>query len=119
MPAPLPGTWKTAWSAPHSLPLAEEALAAVRGLVAAIPFAVDSLYCSKVNEACLQIGKIVADKFKLRVRNNANLEPGTWVSGKACAARNCAIALKPSPRHGKCPWTIIPPEGETLPDAVD
>src|SRR5690348_11122159 len=65
----------------HSLPLTPEGLTAIQELVGELPLAIDAVYHCKTNEAAREAARIVARKYGLRPKHNADLaefNAGLW-----------------------------------------
>jgi broad specificity phosphatase PhoE len=104
----------------HGLPLTSDAVAAAKSLVEALPDGVTAIYLSKANEACLQVGKMLAARFNLRLRDRpelAEMNLGLWqgLTRDELARRYPTVI----PQWQEAPLTVRPPEGESLEDAVN
>jgi broad specificity phosphatase PhoE len=104
----------------HSLPLTEDGLSAVRALVDAIAGPVTGLYLCRDNEACEQAGRIVSEKFKLRLRDRPELQElrlGLWegLTRDELHRRFSTVFTQ----WEEQPLTVHPPEGESVSEAVD
>lgn len=104
----------------HTLPLAPGAAAVVAAAVAQLDHPVDAVYRSAANEATNQAAQLLADRFKLRARDNPDLEEvdlGLWQG----LTRTDAKFRFPSAFDEwlQNPAGVRPPEGEALEAAVD
>jgi broad specificity phosphatase PhoE len=103
----------------HSLPLTSDAVAAAKSLVDALPDGVTAIYLSKANEACLQVGKLLAARFNLRLRDRPELNEmnlGLWegLTRDELARRYPRVI----PQWQEAPLTVRAPEGEGLEDTI-
>jgi broad specificity phosphatase PhoE len=103
----------------QSLPLTEEAHARIAAMVEAITEPVTAVYRAKANEACDETARIVATKFKLRPRDNDDLNGlnlGLWqgLTIEAVSARFPTVFAQ----WEKTPLSVTPPEGESLEEAI-
>jgi broad specificity phosphatase PhoE len=102
----------------HTLPLTEDALRAIESLVQTLPQDVAAVYRCKSNEACDQVAKLVGARFKLRPRDNAELDTmrlGLW---QGLLREQLRFRFPTSfPRWEEAPAEINPPEGETFDQA--
>src|SRR5438876_6282170 len=102
----------------HTLPLSEEAGPAIEALVSTLPDAVAAVYRCKTNEACDQVAKLVAVRFKLRPRELADLDAiklGLW---QGLLREQLRFRFPTSfPRWEIAPAEINPPDGETFDQA--
>src|SRR5438105_5602242 len=103
----------------HGLPLTADAVAAAKSLVGALPEGLTAIYLCKSNEACLQVGKLLAARFRLRLRDRPELNEinlGLWEG----LTRDELNRRFPSviPQWEEAPLTVRPPEGESVPDAI-
>src|SRR4051812_11312320 len=101
------------------LPLTTDGEIAIREALEALPFAVDAVYTFLKNQACEQAAKLVAQHFKLRIRNSDHLEPvsmGLWQG----LTRDELRFRYPTvfPQWEENPLSVNPPEGESL-EAAD
>ena len=101
------------------LPLTAEGIDAMRHLVETLPFPVQSVYRPRINEACDQAAKMIAQRFDLRPRDNADLDAvnlGHW-EGLTPADLNFRFPTV-FPQWLENPLAVTPPDGEALPAAV-
>jgi broad specificity phosphatase PhoE len=103
-----------------SLPLTAEAMDAIRHLLENLQDRIDSVYRPAANDACNQTAQIIARKFGIRARDNANLdEPslGLWqgLSPDNVRARFPTVF----PQWEERPLEVTPPDGEPLEAAIE
>lgn len=102
-----------------SLPLAAEAIDAIRHLVDNLPQQIDSVYRPAANEACTQTAQIIAKKFGLRSRDNPDLEEvglGLWQGLLPEDVRKRFPTVYP--KWQEQPLQVTPPDGEPLELAI-
>lgn len=102
------------------LPLSPEAIDPIRRLTDGLPEDVAAVYAPVANEACQQAGKLIAQKFSLRLRDAAALDAvhlGLWegLRPEEIRARFPTVF----PQWEEQPLTVTPPDGEPLVDAID
>ena len=112
---PTPWDLENRLTGAQSLPLTDDAVAAVRSLIDAIATPPTALYLSKANEACLQAGTLVAARFDLRIHDSEALDEmrlGLWEG----LTRNEVRRRFPTviPQWQEDPLSVLPPEGESL-----
>jgi len=102
----------------HTLPLTEDGLRTTESLVQTLPDDVAAVYRCKSNEACDQVAKLVAARFKLRPRDNPELDAmklGLW---QGLLREQLRFRFPTSfPRWEEAPADINPPDGETFDQA--
>lgn len=104
----------------HSLPLTPEAHQAIAELIGELVPLISVIYCCQTNEACSEAADLIAKKFKLRPKHHEGLQEmnlGLWQG-----LRRQEIAFRfPSVVElwEKDPLAVEPPEGETIPAAVE
>jgi len=104
----------------HSLPLTVEAHRSIEQLIATNFPNISAVYRCKANEACDETAKMIAHHFKLRLNHNAGLEEmnmGLWQGLRRDEIR--FRFPKVVELWQKEPQAVEPPEGETIPDAVE
>jgi probable phosphoglycerate mutase len=104
----------------HSLPLTDEGVVAARQLIAELPERIDAVYRCKTNEACNQFAALVAERFNLRAKDNADLQEfnaGLWQGMRRDEVK--FRYPKVTEIWEKTPLAVEPPEGETIPVATD
>jgi broad specificity phosphatase PhoE len=104
----------------HSLPLTAEAAANIRTLVNAMTDSVTAIYACRANEACQAVAKILGEKFQLRPRDRPELDEmrlGLWEG----LTRGELEHRFPSvfPAWEQQPLSVVPPDGESLPQAAE
>jgi broad specificity phosphatase PhoE len=103
----------------HPLPLTELAHQNIERLVAAMAQPVSAVYCCKKNDACAETAAIVAARFKLKARDNKELEEmnlGLW---QGLTRADLKFRYPKVVEHWKeNPLVVNPPEGEPLEQAV-
>src|SRR5712671_453881 len=102
------------------LPLSTDGEIALRKTLASISEPVSAIYAFTKNLACEQAAKLVAQQFKLRVRNSDQLEPismGLWQG----LTRDELRFRFPTvfPQWEENPLSVNPPEGESLEAAAN
>src|SRR2546423_13748648 len=103
----------------HPLPLTDEARAAITSLANALTDQVTAVYRAKSNEACDEAARIIAKRFALRPRDNRELDGwnlGLWQGLRREDARR--RFPKVVRQWEESPGNIVPPEGESLADAL-
>jgi broad specificity phosphatase PhoE len=102
-----------------TLPLTNDARNKIAILLESLP-PIDSVYLSKSNEACDQVGKMIATLRKLRPRDHADLDAwclGLWQGLRMEDLRQrYKSALE---QWEEAPASVVPPEGEGFIDAID
>jgi broad specificity phosphatase PhoE len=102
-----------------SLPLTAEAMDAIGHLLSALPEPVEAVYRPAANEACRQAGQIIAKKYGLRPRDNADLEEvglGLWQGLFPQDVRQRFPTVYP--KWEEQPLQVTPPDGEPLEAAI-
>jgi broad specificity phosphatase PhoE len=102
-----------------SLPLTAEAMDAIGHLLSALPEPVEAVYRPAANEACRQAGQIIAKKYGLRPRDNAELEEvglGLWQGLFPQDVRQRFPTVYP--KWEEEPLQVTPPDGEPLEAAI-
>ena len=105
----------------HSLPLQPDARARIQRTIDEFsPPPPVAVYRARRNEACDEVAKLIAVKFNLRPRDNADLDEidvGLWQG----LTRNDLRTRYPSAfvQWEKHPDAVTPPDGESFVDAVD
>jgi broad specificity phosphatase PhoE len=101
----------------HSFPLTDDARSAIQSFDLNTP--IQSVYRAAQNEATDQAARIVAQRFRLRPRDNAALEEvnvGLWEGLKPPEIKGRFPSAYPRWRENAI--LVNPPEGESLPDAI-
>jgi broad specificity phosphatase PhoE len=101
------------------LPLTAEAIDAIGHLLESLDSRVESVYRAPANEACDQAAKLVAHKFSIRARANADLEAvhlGLWEGLTPEEVRSRFPTV--FPQWLENPQAVTPPDGERLDDAI-
>lgn len=104
----------------HSLPLTDDAALAAKGLVEAVARPPTGLYLCRDNEACEQVGKMIAEKFNLRLRDRPELQElklGLW-EGLTRDELRRRIPTVVKQWHDD-PLRVQPPQGESIPQAIE
>jgi broad specificity phosphatase PhoE len=104
----------------HSLPLTPDAQVAAQSLVDAIAVPPTGLYLCRADEACEQVGRMVGKRFGLRLRDRpefAELKLGLWEGLEREELRRRFSTI--FPQWEEQPLSVIPPEGESLQEAID
>jgi broad specificity phosphatase PhoE len=100
------------------LPLTEEARANLVPLIQSLP-PVDAVYHCQHNEACDEVAKMVAKAHEIKPRDNEALEGwclGLWQGMRLEDLRQrYPTAIE---QWEESPSTVVPPEGETLLEAI-
>ena len=104
----------------HSLPLQPDARAAIQQGIDQLATPPVAVYRAKRNEACDETAKLIAVKFNLRPRDNAELDEldvGLWQG----LTRNELRQRFPTAfvQWEKHPEAVTPPDGESLAQAID
>jgi broad specificity phosphatase PhoE len=106
-------------SGDHTLPLTDEARAALLRIVDAIGDAVTAVYRPKQIEACDEVARMVAHKFRLRPRDAADLDGwhlGLWQGmRREDVRRRFPSAVR---QWEESPDLVVPPEGESFEQAL-
>ena len=102
------------------LPLSTDGEIALRKTLAEITEPVSAVYAFTCNLACEQAAKLVAQQFKLRIRDSEFLEPvsmGLWQG----LTRDELRFRYPTvfPQWEENPLSVNPPEGESIEAAAD
>jgi broad specificity phosphatase PhoE len=103
-----------------SLPLTAEAIDAVRHLIDGLDADVAAVYRHAGDEACDETAKLIANKFGLRPRDNADLQEvnlGLWQGLTQEELRS--RFTKAFDQWEENPLTVTPPDGEPLTEAFD
>jgi probable phosphoglycerate mutase len=103
----------------HTLPLTDAARTRIAQLVETLPQA-DSVYRPSENEACEEVAQMIAKKFSLRLRDNADLD--AWNLGLWQGLRHDDVKQRYPTVYQQwddAPETVVPPEGEAFADAVE
>src|SRR5437763_11705039 len=103
----------------HTLPLTDDARSGIGALVDSIAEEVSAVYRAKSNEACDEAARMVAKRYRLRPRDNPDLDGwnlGLWQGLR----RDDARRRFPTVVHQweESPATVVPPEGESFADAI-
>jgi broad specificity phosphatase PhoE len=104
----------------QTLPLAEDALAKITALAKTIAPPPTAIYYSKNNEAANEVARMLATNFKLRARDNEGLQGfqlGLWEGLTRSELRRRFPSV--FPQWEENPLSVNPPDGETLPEAID
>jgi broad specificity phosphatase PhoE len=102
----------------QSLPLTDAARVAIGSIVDQLPADVEAIYRAKKNEACDEVAKMVAARFKIPARNNDDLHGlnlGLWQGLTFDTIRSRFRSV--FTRWEKNPLAVRPPEGETIEQA--
>lgn len=103
----------------HSLPLTKDAAAAMKALVDALPMPT-AIYLCQANEACLEAGNMLAEKFGVRIRDTAALEEmrlGLWEGLTREEVRRRFPTV--TQQWQEDPLSVLPPEGESLGESIE
>jgi broad specificity phosphatase PhoE len=107
-------------SGDHTLPLTDEARAVLMRVVDSIPDPVTAVYRPKQNEACDEVAKMVAQRFRLRPRDSADLDGwhlGLWQGlRREDVKRRFPTVIQ---QWEDSPASVVPPEGESFEEALD
>jgi broad specificity phosphatase PhoE len=104
----------------HSLPLSPDAELSIRALVDAMVAPVTGLYLCRDNEACEQAAQIFGHKFGLKLRDRPEFEElhlGLWEGLTRDELRRRFPTV--FDRWEVDALAVVPPQGETLGDAID
>jgi broad specificity phosphatase PhoE len=104
----------------HSLPLEPEARGWIQQTIDQLIEPPVVVYRAKRNEACDETAKLIAAKFKLRPRDNADVDEidvGLWQGLTRSELRS--RFPKAFAQWERNPAAVNPPDGETLADAMD
>jgi broad specificity phosphatase PhoE len=104
----------------QTLPLAEDALGKITELAKSIAPAPTAIYFCKSNEASNEVAKLLGGVFKLRPRDHEELhgfELGLWEGLTRSELRRRFPSV--FPQWEEDPLSVNPPDGETLPEAID
>ncbi len=104
----------------QTLPLVEDALAKISELAQSISPAPTAIYFCKTNEASNEVAKLLGGIFKLRPRDNEQLngfELGLWEGLTRGELRRRFPSV--FPQWEENPLSVNPPDGETLPEAIE
>jgi broad specificity phosphatase PhoE len=104
----------------HSLPLTSDAVAAARSLIDALPTPPTALYLCKSNEACRQVGTMLAERFNLRIRDKPALDEmrlGLWEGLTRDEVRHRFPTV--TSQWQEDPLSVLPPSGESLGDVIE
>jgi len=104
----------------QTLPLVQDALAKITELAKSISPAPTSIYFCKSNEASNEVAKLLGGIFKLRPRDNEQLngfELGLWEGLTRGELRRRFPSV--FPQWEENPLSVNPPDGETLPEAIE
>src|SRR4051812_31248030 len=107
-------------SGDHTLPLTDDARAAMLRVVDEIRDTVTAVYRPAQNEACDDVAKMVARRFRLRPRDNEDLD--AWHLGLWQGLRREDVKRRfPSAARQweESPATVVPPEGESFEQALE
>jgi broad specificity phosphatase PhoE len=100
----------------HSLPLTPDAVVAARSLIDALAATPPTgLYLCKSNEACRQVGGMLAEGFNLRIRDKPALEEmrlGLWEGLTRDEVRHRFPSV--TSQWQDDPLSVLPPGGESL-----
>jgi broad specificity phosphatase PhoE len=103
----------------HSFPLTDDGRARIAALVAALPAEVSAVFAPAENEACAEVGRMVAKRFGLRLRDVEDLHAvqlGLWEgSRREELRRRFGTSF---PQWEKDAPTIMPPDGESSEQAM-
>jgi broad specificity phosphatase PhoE len=103
----------------HPLPLTVDAKANIEAIAEGLPHDVTAVYRFKKNEACEQAGKIFSERFKCPMHDNKALDEmnlGLWqgLTRSELKFRFPTVI----PQWQSNPLSVIPPDGESLEEAV-
>jgi broad specificity phosphatase PhoE len=104
----------------HSLPLAPDADHSIRALIDAMATPLTGLYLCRDNEACEQAAQIIGKKFELKLRDRPEFEElhlGLWEGLTRDELRRRFPTV--FDRWEEDPLAVVPPQGETVADAID
>jgi broad specificity phosphatase PhoE len=104
----------------QTLPLADDALAKIAELAKQIAPPVTAIYYCKRNEASHEAARMLGGVFNLRPRDNEGLqgfELGLWEGLTRSELRRRFPSV--FPQWEERPLSVNPPDGETLPEAID
>jgi broad specificity phosphatase PhoE len=103
-----------------SLPLTAEAIDAVRHLVDTLDGQIAAVYRHAGDEACDETAKLIAQKFELRPRDNADLQEvnlGLW---QGLTQEELRLRFPTAfDEWEENPLVVTPPDGEPLTDAIE
>jgi broad specificity phosphatase PhoE len=102
------------------LPLTAEAIDAIRHRLESVSLAINSVYRAATNEACDQVAKLIAQKFRLRPRDSPELETvnlGLWEGLRPEELRRRFPTV--FPQWQEHPLAVTPPDGEALAGAIE
>jgi len=103
----------------HTQPLTDDAHRAIESLVPKLPENVAAVYRCKSNEACDEVAKLVAKRYRLKPRHSDALDAvnlGLWQGLTHDQLRfRFATAF---PRWEENPASVIPPNGESFDQAL-
>lgn len=105
-------------SGSHALPLTQTGIESFRQWLETSP-PIDAVYCARAYEACAQVATMIAQRWALRVRDQADLnEPalGLWQGLRPEDLRQRFPSV--FPKWQESPESVIPPEGEALADVI-
>jgi broad specificity phosphatase PhoE len=100
------------------LPLTDDARKQIAGLLDTLP-PIDSVYRCKTNEACDEVGRMIALRDNIRARDNEHLEAwdlGLWQGLRFDDLRQRYPTVLE--QWEESPATVVPPEGESFTDAI-
>jgi broad specificity phosphatase PhoE len=107
-------------SGDHTLPLTDEARAALVHVVDSISEMVTAVYRPRQNEACDEVARMIAHRFRLRPRDSPDLDGwhlGLWQGlRREDVKRRFPTVIQ---QWEDSPATVVPPEGESFEEAVD
>jgi broad specificity phosphatase PhoE len=103
----------------HPLPLTDCAKTSIEAIATSLPHDVTAIYRFKKNEACEQAAKIFAERFKSPLHDSKALDEmnlGLWqgLTRSELKFRFPTVI----PQWQTNPLSVIPPEGESLEEAV-
>jgi broad specificity phosphatase PhoE len=103
----------------HPLPLTESARDSIEKLATSLPHHVTAIYRYKKNEACDQAARIFGQRFDVRPRDNKSLDEmnlGLWQGLTRSELRFRFPTV--IPQWQSDPLSVIPPDGESLEEAI-
>jgi len=104
----------------NSLPLTEDARIALAARVGTIAELVDAIYTCDANEACKEAAGMLEEKFGVRVRDKPELGEvrlGLWEGMTRDELEHRFETV--FPMWNEQPLAVTPPDGESLPEAID
>ena len=104
----------------HSLPLTTDGVAAIKLLAESLDPPPTALYLDHQNEACLEAGNLLVEKFEIRLRDDERLGEfrlGLWEGLTREELRRRFPSVVPQWQEN--PLSVYPPEGESLGEAIE